>query len=252
MVVVPVKMIYNIVIIRNKEREEEYIMKNDNRQHNIEIELEIEDLNKDIELDEIDVGADDQPDKAGKQGKKKAKNQKSSVASEVFSWILTMAAAVALALVLKNFVIINAEVPTGSMENTIMPGDDLLGFRLAYLNSEPERGDIIIFKFPDDETQKYVKRVIGLPGDTVTIDDGKVYINNSTEPLEENYLKEDWVKAAGHYVYQVPEDSYFVMGDNRNDSYDSRYWINTFVTKDKIIGKALFIYYPWKHMGKLE
>lgn len=245
-------MIYNIVIIRNKEREEEYIMKNDSRQHNIEIELEIEDLNKDIELDEIDMGADDQPDKAGKQGKKKAKNQKSSVASEVFSWILTMAAAVALALVLKNFVIINAEVPTGSMENTIMPGDDLLGFRLAYLNSKPERGDIIIFKFPDDETQKYVKRVIGLPGDTVTINDGKVYINNSTEPLEEDYLKEDWVKAAGPYVYQVPEDSYFVMGDNRNDSYDSRYWINTFVTKDKIIGKALFIYYPWKHMGKLE
>ena len=245
-------MIYNIMIIRNKEREEEYIMKNDNRQHNIEIELEIEDLNKDIEHDETDMGADAQTDKAGKQGKKKAKNKKSSVASEVFSWILTMAAAVALALVLKNFVIINAEVPTGSMENTIMPGDDLLGFRLAYLNSKPKRGDIIIFKFPDDETQKYVKRGIGLPGDTVTIDDGKVYINDSTEPLEEDYLKEVWVKAAGPNVYQVPEDSNFVMGDNRNDSYDSRYWINTFVTKDKIIGKALFIYFPWKHMGKLE
>lgn len=241
-------MIYNNKIIRNKESEDEYIMKNDNQQHNIEIELEIEDLNQDFDKEE---NGSAEGAKAGGNAKKKAQ-KKNSMASEVLSWILTMAAAVALALVLKNFVIINAEVPTGSMENTIMPGDDLLGFRLAYLNSEPKRGDIIIFKFPDDETQKYVKRVIGLPGDTVTIDDGKVYINDSTEPLEEDYLKEDWVKAAGPYVYQVPEDSYFVMGDNRNDSYDSRYWTNTFVTKDKIIGKALFIYYPWKHMGKLE
>ena len=78
---------------------------------------------------------------------------------------MTLLAAFVLALVLKNYVIINATVPTGSMENTIEPGDDLFGFRLAYKFSEPERGDIVIFKFPDDESQKYVKRVIGLPGE---------------------------------------------------------------------------------------
>ena len=93
---------------------------------------------------------------------------------EIMSWILTIAIAVALALFLNNFVIINARIPSGSMENTIMTGDRLIGLRLAYKNSDPQRGDIIIFKFPDDETQKYVKRVIGLPGETVTIKDAKV------------------------------------------------------------------------------
>ena len=187
-----------------------------------------------------------------KKAPKSKAGKKASMIAEIVSWVATLAAAVALAFLLKNFVIINATVPTGSMENTIMPGDDILGFRLAYLKSEPQRGDVVIFKFPDDESQKYVKRIIGLPGETVTIDNGKVYINNSPDPLEEDYLKEEWVNAAGPYVYQVPENSYFVMGDNRNDSYDSRYWTNTFVTKDKIIGKALFIYFPFDHLGKLE
>ena len=79
---------------------------------------------------------------------------------EALSWVMTFVIAIAVALVLKNFVIINATVPTGSMENTIMPKDDILGFRLAYTFSEPERGDIIIFKYPDDETQKFIKRII--------------------------------------------------------------------------------------------
>ena len=140
---------------------------------------------------------------------------------EVLSWCMTLLAAFVLALVLKNYVIINATVPTGSMENTIEPGDDLFGFRLAYKFSEPERGDIVIFKFPDDESQKYVKRVIGLPGEKVTITEGKIYINNSDVPLEEDYLKEDWVRATGPFSFEVPEDSYLVLGDNRNDSYDA-------------------------------
>lgn len=83
---------------------------------------------------------------------------------------------------MKNYVIINATVPTGSMEHTIEPGDDLFGLRLAYQFSEPKRGDIVIFRFPDDETQKYVKRVIGLPGEKVTIEDAKIYINDSETP----------------------------------------------------------------------
>lgn len=177
--------------------------------------------------------------------------KKPSAAREALSWVLTFAAAFAVALVLKNYVIINATVPTGSMEHTIEPGDDLLGLRLTYHFSEPQRGDIIIFRFPDDESQKYVKRVIGLPGETVTIKDAKIYINNSEEPLQEDYLKEEWTDTTGPFVFEVPEDSYLVLGDNRNDSYDARYWENTYVTDDEIIGKAYFIYYPFSRWGSL-
>lgn len=177
--------------------------------------------------------------------------KKTSPLREVASWLLTLVLAFALAMVLKNYVIINATVPTGSMEHTIEPGDDLFGLRVAYLFSKPSRGDIVIFRFPDDETQKYVKRVIGLPGETVTIEDGKIYIDGAKEPLEEDYLKETWTEATGPFTFEVPEDSYLVLGDNRNDSYDARYWDNTYVSKDKIIGKAYFIYYPFNRLGSL-
>ena len=114
-----------------------------------------------------------------------------SAAKEVISWVITLALAVVAALFVKNYVIINANIPSGSMENTIMTGDRLFGFRLAYRDKSPERGDIIIFKFPDDETENYVKRVIGLPGEKVEILDSKVYIDGSEIPLQEDYLKEE-------------------------------------------------------------
>lgn len=171
---------------------------------------------------------------------------------ELLSWALTFVLAIGVALILKNFVIINANVPTGSMENTIMPGDDLLGLRIAYLFSDPKRGDIIIFKYPDDESEKFIKRIIGLPGDTVEIMDGKIYINGSGLPLDEPYLKEEWVRNTGPYEFKVPENSYFMMGDNRNDSLDSRYWNNPYVAREKVIGKAEFIYYPFSHFAKLN
>ena len=135
------------------------------------------------------------------EGKEKA----TSPLREVLSWVITLLAAFALAMVLKNYVIINATVPTGSMEHTIEPGDDLFGLRLAYQFSEPKRGDIVIFRFPDDETQKYVKRVIGLPGEKVTIEDAKIYINDSETPLKEDYLKETWTEATGPFEFEVPK-----------------------------------------------
>ena len=181
----------------------------------------------------------------------KKPEKKGSILWEICSWILTFALAIGLALALKKYVIINATVPTGSMEHTIEPGDDLFGLRLTYRFSEVQRGDIIIFRFPDDETQKYVKRVIGLPGETVTVNDGKIYIDDSETPLEEPYLKDEWVQATGPFEFEIPEDSYLVMGDNRNDSYDARYWENTYVTRDEIIGKAYMIYYPFSRFGSL-
>ena len=101
----------------------------------------------------MDLNEEKQESGVRAEGKQRKEPEKVSWQRELLSWILTFAIAIAAALLLKNFVIINATVPTGSMENTIMPEDDLFGFRLAYLLSEPERGDIIIFKWPDDESQ---------------------------------------------------------------------------------------------------
>lgn len=162
--------------------------------------------------------------------------------SEIFSWIKIIVSAFVIALVINNFIIVKAEVPTGSMENTVMTHDQIVGYRLAYLFSKPKRGDIIMFPFPDDESTNYLKRIIGLPGEAIEIIDGKVYINGSTEPLEEDYLKE--VPDGSYGPYTVPEDSYFMMGDNRNTSIDSRSWEHPFVKKEKIIGKAVFRFFP--------
>lgn len=154
----------------------------------------------------------------------------------------------AISFLLNHYVIANAEIPTGSMESTVMPNDRVMAYRLSYLFHKPKRGDIVIFHFPDDESQEFLKRIIGLPGDIIDIVDGKIYINDSMKPLEENYLKDQPNGDFGPYV--VPEDSYFLMGDNRDVSYDSRYWDNTFVKKEEIIAKAIFKYYPTIKMLK--
>lgn len=171
---------------------------------------------------------------------------------EMFDLLANVAITVVVLVVLKEFVIINAYIPSGSMENTIMPKDRVIGNRLSYLFSEPERGDIIIFKYPDDERQLFVKRIIGLPGETVTIEDAKVYIGEEEIRLEEPYLKDEWIIDNGAYVFEIPEGSYLVLGDNRNNSKDSRYWENTYVTEEKILGKAVFRYWPFDRFGKLE
>lgn len=171
-------------------------------------------------------------------------NEHRTILQELMGYVKILIAAVILALLINNFVIINASVPTGSMIHTIMKGDRLVGFRLAYIFSQPKRGDVIIFKYPDDPTQKFVKRVIGLPGDVVEIkreDSGvNVYINGTL--LSEPYLHET-MYSGKDYTFIVPADNYFVMGDNRNDSKDSRYWVNTYVPKDYILAKAIFKYY---------
>ena len=145
---------------------------------------------------------------------------------EIFSWIRIFIAAVVIAFLVNNFVIINANVPSGSMETTIMTKDRMLGNRLAY---------------------------------KVVIKEGKIYINDSEEPLEEDYLPEEWTVGNdasnlpdGKNEYNVPEGSYFLMGDNRNISNDARYWNNTYVKKDKIIAKAMCVYFPFNHMHALE
>ena len=129
-----------------------------------------------------------------------------------------------------------------------MTGDRIFGNRLAYTFGEPERFDIVIFKFPDDESQLFIKRVIGLPGETVEIRDGKVYIDGSHTPLDDSFTPETPVGDYG--PYEVPEDCYFMLGDNRNYSKDSRFWQNTYVEEDKILGKAVLKYFPGIKMLK--
>lgn len=168
--------------------------------------------------------------------------EKTSVGKELFQWVLVIIGAVILAFLIDTFVIVNAKIPSGSMENTIMTGDRVFGNRLAYKFSDPKRFDIIIFKYPDDESQLFIKRIIGLPGETVEIHDGNIYINGSDTPLEDVDIKEPMEGSFGPYT--VPEGCYFVMGDNRNNSRDSRYWENTFVSEDEILGKAVLRYWP--------
>lgn len=187
--------------------------------------------------------------------------EKISLWKELLSWGEIIVVAVLISLFLTKVVLVNALVPSSSMETLISPGDRLFGNRLAYKFGDPERFDVVIFKYPVDESQNYIKRVIGLPGETVTIEDAKIYINDSETPLEENYLPEEWIIENDGYVFEVPEDCYLMLGDNRNVSEDARYWAEeayacgmadsvedgsdyTYVSRDKILGKAVFTYWP--------
>ena len=179
---------------------------------------------------------------ASDKKEKKKEKEKVDPKKEFFSWVRIFVVAIALALCINNFLIINANVPSGSMENTIMTGSRMIGLRTAYWFKEPQRGEIIIFKYPDDEKQNFVKRVIGIPGDVVQIIHGKVYVNGNE--LDEPYLREPMNDNEEEQVFVVPEGHYFVMGDNRNDSLDSRYWkTSNYVSEKKILAKVIFRYY---------
>ena len=160
---------------------------------------------------------------------------------EILGWIETIAVAVLLAFLINHFLLVNVYVPTGSMENTIMAGDRILALRTSYWFSDPERGDVVVFEDPDDPTGKtlYVKRIIGVGGDTVEVKDGDVLVNGQVQ--DEPYIKE--ITEGDFGSYHVPEGCYFMMGDNRNDSLDARFWENTYVEKDAILGKVVLRYY---------
>lgn len=161
-----------------------------------------------------------------------------NIVKEILSWILIFAVTLAIAQFVTKVVILQVKVPTGSMEDTIKIDDRVIALRISYVLSDPKRGDIVVFPYPDDENMDYIKRIIGLPGETIEGRDGVVYINGNL--LEEAYTMEPINRDFGPYV--VPENHYFMMGDNRNRSQDSRYWKNKFVARDKLKGKALLKY----------
>ncbi|MDL2233908.1 signal peptidase I, partial [Ruminococcaceae bacterium OttesenSCG-928-L11] len=166
-----------------------------------------------------------------------------SIKRTALEWGVHLATAMAVALFINNFIIVNASVTSGSMENTVMTGSRVFGSRLAYLSREPERFDIVAFMLSDGgEEKRFFKRIIGLPEETVEIRAGKVYINDAEKPLTEPFIRD--IPSGDYGPFQVPEDHYFMLGDNRNHSYDSRYWDNPYIERSRILGKAYLEYYP--------
>lgn len=167
----------------------------------------------------------------------------------LLEWVKILVAAALIAFFINTFIIANSYIPSESMENTIMTNDRVLGSRLTYRFRDPERGEIAIFWNPDKERERHVKRIIGIPGDTVDIRNGQVYLNGSDTPIEEPYLPEA-MDAEPDMHFEIPEDFYFMMGDNRNNSRDGRYYKNGFVARDKILAKVYFRYFP--SIGRIE
>ena len=210
--------------------------------------------------DRINIAREEKTIDEAEKERIRSEARRSAFVEEVVSWVKSFVIMFIFALFLTQFIIINAVIPSGSMEDTIMTHDRLIGSRFSYWFSEPQRGDIVIFHYPVDEHRIYIKRIIGLPGETVRIKDAKIYIDDSPEPLNEGYLKEKWVEKNTDFTFEVPEDSYFMLGDNRNWSEDARYWAQnameegladnweeavdySFVRKKKILGKAIFTYF---------
>lgn len=214
-----------------------------------------EELEKELARNTVKSENPEQDGQSNSPASAKGKKEKEPInwKAEIISWIQVLVTAALIAFVIDRYIIANSQVPTGSMETTIMPGDRVIGSRLSYTFGEAERGDIAIFVYPDDAdkgiTTYYVKRVIGMPGDTIDIIDGKIYINGSDTPLDEPYLHEEMEEEPPQH-YEVPENSYFMMGDNRNYSNDSRRWKNKFVAEDQLVAKVLFQYFP--KIRKLE
>ena len=196
----------------------------------------------------------------------KTQAPKKSIAREYTEAILI---ALLLALLIRTFIVQAFKIPSGSMKKTLLIGDHILVSKFSYgthipneipfinvklfddivlFSKVPQRGDIIVFKFPKDETRDFIKRVIGLPGDLLEVKRQKVYINN--KPYQDTHARHTDSPSDSPLVPRddfgpilVPDDHVFVMGDNRENSQDSRYW--GYLNVKKIRGKAQIIYWSW-------
>lgn len=161
-------------------------------------------------------------------------------------WIIPLGVAVALALLINRFVFFNIKVPTGSMIPTIAENDRILVTRV-YKPENLKRGDVVVF-YLKEKDEKLIKRLIGLPGDKVEVkDNGSVFVNGTK--LEEPYVKNQGGPSG---TYQVPDNSYFFLGDNRSNSLDSRLWSNPFIDSSDILGKGQYTIFPFSRFGKLK
>jgi signal peptidase I len=163
----------------------------------------------------------------------------------------TITLSAVLAFGIRSFVAEARYIPSGSMLPTLQINDRLIIDKISYNFRNPERGDIVVFS-PTDALKAqnfkdaFIKRLLGLPGDKVEVKEGRVYVND--QPLKENYIEEKPNYNFGPVT--VPPNQYLVLGDNRNNSYDSHYW--GFVPRDHIIGKAVVRFWPLNRVGELD
>lgn len=177
---------------------------------------------------------------------KREKNKKDGI--ELLLYIVCL---VALSFFIVTFIGQRTVVNGSSMNNTLHDGDSLIIDKISYRFSDPKRFDIVVFPSPEDDDTYYIKRIIGLPGEEVFIDtDGSIYING--EKLKENYGKDTILDAgrAGNTVV-LGKDEYFVMGDNRNNSLDSRFDVVGNIHKKDFIGRAWLLIYPFNQFKNL-
>jgi signal peptidase I len=165
--------------------------------------------------------------------------------------VKTLATAAVLAFGIRTFVAEARYIPSSSMENTLEINDRLLIEKISYHFRQPQRGDIVVFSPTEKLIQQnfkdaFIKRVIGLPGETIEVKGGRVYVNN--QPLREKYIKQLPQYDYGPVI--VPDGQYLVLGDNRNNSYDSHYW--GFVPQGNIIGRAAVRFWPINRLGEID
>lgn len=170
---------------------------------------------------------------------------------EVFSWIKTIAIAFIIAFLIKSFIFRPVYVVGASMEPTLSNGQVLLMWKLDYKIGDPDRGDIVVIKEDQDKLdhKSLIKRVVGLPGETLEIRNGKVYIND--EELSPDYVSVD-TNGNGLTKVEIPEGMYFVMGDNRSNSRDSRDSTVGLISRDNIEGKVGLRLWPFDSIGTFK
>jgi len=170
---------------------------------------------------------------------------------DIKEFIQSLVIAGVLAFLIITFVAQSFVVEGSSMQQTLDNGERLIANKLIYRFRDPQRGEIVVFTPQGASDQRYIKRIIGLPGDTVYIRNGQVYVNG--EPLEEDYIKEDMRDIGDSGPFEIPEGEYFVLGDNRNHSADSRFpGLVGYVDRDSIHGKAFWVFWPLGEMRVLE
>lgn len=171
---------------------------------------------------------------------------KAHTKSQIREWVESLVIALVLALLIRAFVVQAFKIPTGSMRPTLIEGDRLLVNKFIYRFRKPERGDIIVFRFPKERKKDYIKRLIAAGGETAEIKGGNIYIDG--EIVEDpfiirsiNYSNKEPYGGIGRKI-KVPEDNFYVLGDNSGSSKDSRYW--GFVPRKNVVGRAFFVYWP--------
>ena len=188
-------------------------------------------------------------DDLGAKEEKRSRKKEQKKSSGFLNLLVFIMIGIALAFIVRSYFFQLADIKGTSMEPTIWDGNRIVISKIAYSMGPVQRGDIALLHAPSRMDDYFIKRVIALPGDHIEIKEGQVYLND--ELLSEPYLREH-TKTLGNINTIVPEDCYFVMGDNREASYDSRFDTLGFIARDEVIGKAIYRIYPFEQWGNLQ